>query len=62
MHRELKGEATRLPAKNLQVQQRKLNKFVYEYNEVRPYQVLGMRTAASVHELSPREYPEKIKD
>ena len=62
MHRELKGEATRPPGKNLQVQQRKLNKFMYEYNEIRPYQVLGMRTAASVHEISPREYPERINE
>jgi len=32
MHIELKGEATRPPGKNLQAQQRKLNKFIYEYN------------------------------
>lgn len=62
MHRELKGEATRPPGKNLQAQQRKLNKFIYEYNEVRPYQILGMRTAASVHERSVRKYPEKFTD
>ena len=62
MHRELKGEATRPPGKNLQAQQRKLNKFIYEYNEVRPYQVLGNRTATSVHEKSVRDYPEKIKE
>ena len=62
MHRELKGEATRPPGKNLQAQQRKLNKFIYEYNEVRPYQVLGKMTAASVHEVSEREYPEVIRD
>jgi transposase InsO family protein len=62
MHRELKGEATRPPGKNLQGQQIKLNKFVREYNEVRPYQVLGMRTAAKVHEQSERRYPEKVEE
>ena len=62
MHRELKGEATRPPGMNLQAQQRKLNKFIYEYNEVRPYRVLGKRTAGSVHEISEREYPERIRD
>ena len=36
MHRELKGEATRPPGYNIQLQQRKLNSFIREYNEVRP--------------------------
>ncbi len=62
MHRELKGEATRPPGYSLQVQQRKLNAFVKEYNEVRPHEALGMKTPSAVHEVSDRKYPEKIKD
>lgn len=62
MHRELKGEATRPPGYSLQPQQTKLNAFVKEYNELRPHEALGMRTPASVHKRSEREYPEKIEE
>lgn len=60
MHRELKGEATRPPGYSLQAQQRKLNAFVKEYNELRPHDSLGMKTPAAAHTLSTRPYPEKI--
>jgi hypothetical protein len=60
MHRELKGEATRPPGHTLQSQQRKLNAFVREYNDVRPHAALEMRTPAAVHTLSERKYPEVI--
>jgi transposase InsO family protein len=60
MHRELKGECTRPPGRTLQAQQRKLNRFVKEYNEIRPHEALGMKMPASVHEISDRKYPETI--
>lgn len=60
MHRDLKGEATRPPGKNLQSQQVKLNNFVKEYNNIRPHNALKMRTPSAVHEFSQVEYPEKI--
>jgi hypothetical protein len=60
MNRELKGECTRPPGYSLQAQQRKLNRFVKEYNEVRPHDGLGMKTPDSVHEISDRKYPETI--
>ena len=43
-------------------QQRKLNAFVKEYNELRPHEALNMKTPASVHKLSIREYPERIDE
>lgn len=61
MHRDLKGEATRPPGKNLQAQQTKLNKFLKTYNEVRPHEALDMRTPAAVHKISERKYQEKIE-
>ena len=61
MHRELKGEATRPPGHNMQSQQRKLNAFVKEYNEVRPHESLGMRPPAAVHVLSERKYKKRVK-
>ena len=62
MHRELKGEATRPPGYSLQPQQRKLNAFVKEYNELRPHEALAMRTPAAVHKISEVKYPEKAKE
>jgi len=62
MHRELKGEATRPPGYSLQAQQRKLNAFVKEYNELRPHDALGMKTPEAVHTVSERKYPEKIEE
>jgi len=62
MHRELKGEATRPPGYNIQLQQRKLNSFIREYNEVRPHAALNMKTPASVHTYSQIKYPDKISE
>jgi len=62
MHRELKAEATRPPAYSLSPQQRRLNSFLREYNELRPHQALGNNTPARVHVRSAREYPHKITE
>lgn len=62
MHKDLKGEATRPPGKNLQAQQTKLNKFVKKYNELRPHEALEMRTPAVVYKKSEIKYPEKVED
>jgi len=62
MHQDLKGDATRPPGQNLRTQQRKLNKFVHEYNYVRPHAALDLETPGSIHEYSPRPFKEKIED
>ena len=62
MHRDLKGEATRPPGYNLRTQQRKLNKFVYEYNYVRPHKALENETPGSVHISSSRPFLEKVEE
>ena len=61
MHRELKAEATRPPGYDLRSQQRKLNRFVKEYNEWRPHKALELKTPQQVHVCSNREYPEQIE-
>jgi len=61
MHRDLKGEATRPPGKNLQSQQVKLNNFIKEYNDIRPHESLGMRTPSAMHYFSERKFPTKIE-
>lgn len=60
MHKDLKGEATRPPGHNLRAQQRKLNKFVEEYNFERPHEALGLETPGSVHVSSRRQYKSRV--
>ena len=62
MHRELKGEATRPASYSLPKQQIRLNKFVEEYNEVRPHDALGKKRPAAVHRKSERRYQEKVEE
>jgi transposase InsO family protein len=60
MHRELKAEATKPPAYGFAVQQRKLDAFRKEYNEIRPHQALGNLPPARIHIPSPRPYNGQI--
>jgi hypothetical protein len=57
MHRTLKLEVK--AADDWRAQQRELDWFRHDYNEVRPHEALGMQTPAAVYELSPRRYPER---
>ena len=60
MHRELKAEATKPPAYGFAVQQRKLDAFRKEYNELRPHQALGNLPPARIHVPSPRHYTGQV--
>jgi transposase InsO family protein len=57
MHRTLKQEVATPPAKDRRAQQRQLQRFRQEYNEVRPHEALNMQTPASIYVPSEREYP-----
>ena len=57
MHRTLKLEVK--AADNWRAQQRELDRFRQDYNEVRPHEALAMQTPASVYQPSPRPYPER---
>lgn len=61
MHRDLKAACAKPSAYDLKAQQRRLNRFVREYNHVRPHEALGMETPAACHSFSTRVFPEKIK-
>lgn len=62
MHRELKAEtASPLPQSNDELQQR-LNKFIKEYNEIRPHKAIDNHTPASMYKRSDRNYTGKIED
>ena len=62
MHRTLKQEAAQPPSANRRSQQRALDRFRQEYNEVRPHEALGMRTPAAVYEPSVREFPARVRE
>jgi len=56
LHRTLKAEATKPPARSLRQQQHRFNAFRAEYNTVRPHEALGLRTPATVYHPSARLY------
>jgi transposase InsO family protein len=62
MHRTLKQETAQPPAANRREQQRAMERFRQEYNQVRPHEALGMQTPAAVYEPSPRSYPARIPE
>jgi len=59
MHRTLKAETTRPPARTRRAQQRKFEHFREEFNGQRPHEALDMRTPAACYEPSPRKMPNK---
>lgn len=62
MHRTLKQEVAQPPAANWREQQRAMEKFRREYNQVRPHEALGMQTPAAVYESSPRSFPVRVPE
>lgn len=63
MHRTLKAATASPPRGNLSAQQRAFNRFRKEYNEERPHQSLGRGICPiDRHQLSPRNYPDKLKE
>ena len=59
MHRTLKAETTRPPARTRRAQQSKFDHFREEFNCQRPHEALDMRTPAACYEPSPRKMPNK---
>ena len=57
MHRTLKAETTRPPARNRVGQQRKFDAFRYIYNHERPHEALGQQPPARRWRPSRRAYP-----
>jgi transposase InsO family protein len=62
MHRTLKEEVALSPAKDRWAQQRALDKFRREYNQLRPHEALQMQTPAGVYVPSTREYPRQVPE
>ena len=60
MHKTLKDNTARPPAKTLTQQQRRFNEFCAEYNEHRPHEALEMRTPSECYCSSKREFPSRL--
>jgi putative transposase len=61
MHKTLKQETTRPPARTMRGQQIRFNRFIDEFNNVRPHEALDDETPASLYKPSPREYPSRLQ-
>jgi len=55
MHRTLKQDLQ--PGRDWRAQQRQLDQFRQDYNQLRPHEALGMQTPAALYVPSPRSYP-----
>jgi transposase InsO family protein len=62
MHRTLKQEVAQPPAANRREQQRAMERFRQEYNQVRPHEALGMQTPAEVYQPSARSFPVRVRE
>ncbi len=62
MHRTLKEAVAMPPYQTLNSQQRALNRFKDEYNFERPHEGICRKRPADVHNISEREYPDKIPE
>lgn len=56
MHLTLKQEATKPPGENFLQQQEKFDRFIEEYNAVRPHQALDMKCPQEIYRPSERKY------
>ena len=57
-HRVLKAEVTRPASTNLRAQQRRIHRWVQQYNHQRPHEALGQRPPANHYRVSGRPYPQ----
>jgi putative transposase len=60
MHRTLKAETTRPPARTRRAQQRQFARFRAEFNGQRPHEALDMQPPASCDDPSPRQMPNSL--
>jgi len=61
-HLTLKQETALPPKATRKAQQAASERFLDEYNHVRPHEALGMKTPAELYEASPRPYPRQLPE
>lgn len=62
MHRTLKDKTTKPAEPTQEAQQERFNRFMAEYNHVRPHQGLGQKRPATLVERYRRSYPERLPE
>jgi putative transposase len=62
MHRTMGAETSQPPAATVLEQQRRLDRFRVDFNEVRPHEALGQQTPASVHRPNARRSTGQLED
>jgi hypothetical protein len=60
MHRVLKAETTRPASCHLRAQQRRTDRWVRSYNEIRPHEALGQRPPAALYQAKRLSTPRKV--
>jgi len=60
MHRTLKHATTKPAERTLKAQQQRFNRFMEEFNHVRPHQALGQKCPVTVVQRYGREYPDRL--
>jgi putative transposase len=61
LHRDIKAELQRFPARCLSLQGEIFKQWKKDFNEVRPHEALSMKTPSEVYKESERRYSRKIK-
>jgi len=62
MHRTLKQETLRPPARNRRGQQQAFDRFQQVFNDQRPHESLDYKTPASCYARSPRPFPRRVPE
>jgi transposase InsO family protein len=62
MHRHLKAETTRPPESDLIEQQGRFDRFVEQYNHVRPHQGIDLKVPAKLYQASARALPKQLPE
>lgn len=62
MHRILKADTANPPAANSEAQRKRTERWVREYNKVRPHDSLGIKVPAEVYRVSRRRLPSRTKE
>ncbi len=62
MHRTMKQEVAQPPAANWREQQRAMERFRQEYNQVRPHEALAMQTPSVAYQPSGRSFPARLPE
>jgi len=57
MHGTLKAETVMPPARTPEAQQRRFDRFLHDFNHIRPHEALGQLTPASIYQRSTRAWP-----